>query len=95
MKQRNYTKKFIKWFKLTTEINPVLRWFRQKGTQYSHFLCDGRRGLYVLPSVKEVVKPRKIIEFIGDRKLRSCSQCRCSTCFQQQSDSILESLKRS
>jgi hypothetical protein len=24
-----YQKEFIKWFKLTAEINPVLKWFRQ------------------------------------------------------------------
>jgi hypothetical protein len=26
---KKFTKKFIKWFKLTAEINPVLKWFRQ------------------------------------------------------------------
>jgi hypothetical protein len=24
-----YHKEFLKWFKLTAEINPVLKWFRQ------------------------------------------------------------------
>jgi hypothetical protein len=27
--QKLYQKEFIKWFKLTAEINPVLKWFRQ------------------------------------------------------------------
>ena len=34
-----YQKTEVKWFKLTTEINPVLRWFRQKELNIPHFLC--------------------------------------------------------
>jgi hypothetical protein len=28
-RQKIIPKEFIKWFKLTAEINPVLKWFRQ------------------------------------------------------------------
>jgi hypothetical protein len=27
--QKLYQKEFIKWFKLTAEINPVLKWFHR------------------------------------------------------------------
>ena len=51
-----YQKEFIKWFKLTTEINPVLRWFRQKELNIPTFYVMGEEDYMFLPSVKEVVK---------------------------------------
>jgi hypothetical protein len=79
-RQKIIPKKFIKWFKLTAEINPVLKWFRQVELNIP---CNGRRGLYVLPSVRKVVENHyKSSKLICHSKLWTCSQCGATKCFQ-------------
>ncbi len=51
-----YQKEFIKWFKLTAEINPLLRWFRQKELNIPTFYVMGEEDYMFLPSVKKVVE---------------------------------------
>lgn len=51
-----YQKEFIKWFKLTAEINPVLRWFRQKELDIPTLYIMGAEDYMFLPSVRLVVK---------------------------------------
>jgi pimeloyl-ACP methyl ester carboxylesterase len=51
-----YQKEFIRWFKLTAEINPVLRWFRQKELSIPTFYVMGEEDYMFLPSVKKVVE---------------------------------------
>ncbi len=51
-----YQKEFIKWFRLTAEINPILRWFRQKELNIPTYYVMGEEDHMFLPSVKEVVK---------------------------------------
>lgn len=72
-----YQKEFIKWFKLTAEINPVLRWFRQKELiKYPNTLCHGRRRLYVFTFGKASrSQPRKNCRTFYHTKLRSRSKC--------------------
>ena len=50
-----YQKEFIKWFKLTAEINPVLKWFRQKELNIPTFYVMGEEDYMFLPAVKKVV----------------------------------------
>ena len=50
-----YQKEFIKWFKLTSEINPVLRWFRQKELTIPTLYIMGQEDYMFLPAVKLVV----------------------------------------
>lgn len=50
-----YQKEFIKWFKLTAELNPLLRWFRQKELQIPTYYVMGEEDYMFLPSVKKVV----------------------------------------
>jgi len=50
-----YQKEFIKWFKLTAEINPVLRWFRQVELSIPTFYIMGSEDYMFLPSVRKVV----------------------------------------
>ena len=50
-----YQKEFIKWFKLTAEINPVLRWFRQVELSIPTFYIMGAEDYMFLPSVRKVV----------------------------------------
>jgi pimeloyl-ACP methyl ester carboxylesterase len=51
-----YQKEFIRWFKLTAEINPVLRWFRQVELNIPTFFVMGEEDYMFLPSVKKVVE---------------------------------------
>ena len=50
-----YQKEFIKWFKLTAEINPVLRWFRQVELDIPTLYVMGEEDYMFLPSVRKVV----------------------------------------
>lgn len=51
-----YQKEFIKWFKLTAEINPVLKWFRQIELNIPTFYIMGEEDYMFLPAVKKVVE---------------------------------------
>ncbi len=50
-----YQKEFIKWFKLTAEINPVLKWFRQVELNIPTLYIMGEEDYMFLPSVRQVV----------------------------------------
>lgn len=54
-----YQKEFIKWFKLTAEINPILKWFRQKELHIPTFYIMGEEDYMFLPAVKKVVEEHK------------------------------------
>ncbi|RTY95361.1 alpha/beta fold hydrolase [Flavobacterium sp. GT3R68] len=51
-----YQKEFIKWFRLTAEINPVLRWFRQVELNIPTLYVMGEEDYMFLPSVRKVVE---------------------------------------
>ena len=51
-----YQKEFIKWFKLTAEINPVLKCFRQVELNIPTLYVMGSEDYMFLPSVRNVVK---------------------------------------
>lgn len=51
-----YQKEFIKWFKLTAEINPVLKWFRQVEINIPTLYVMGEEDYMFLPSVRQVVE---------------------------------------
>lgn len=49
-------KEFIKWFKLTSEINPILKYFRQIELHIPTLYIMGEQDYMFLPAVKMVVK---------------------------------------
>jgi len=51
-----YKKEFIRWFKLTAEINPLLRFFRAKDIKIPTLYVMGAQDHLFLPSIKRVVK---------------------------------------
>ena len=51
-----YQKEFLRWFKLTANINPVLRYFRQVELNIPTFYIMGAEDHMFLPSVKKVVE---------------------------------------
>ncbi len=50
-----YQKEFIKWFKLTSEINPLLRFFRSKDIKIPTLYVMGEQDYLFLPSIKKIV----------------------------------------
>ena len=54
-----YQKEFIRWFKLTSEINPLLRFFRAKDINIPTFYVMGAEDHLFLPSIKHIVKIHK------------------------------------
>ena len=51
-----YQKEFLRWFKLTSEINPLLRFFRTKDIQIPTLYVMGAEDHLFLPSIKNIVK---------------------------------------
>lgn len=49
-------KEFLRWFKLTSEINPLLRLFRSKDLKIPTLYVMGGEDYLFLPSVKQVVQ---------------------------------------
>ncbi|WP_027879932.1 alpha/beta fold hydrolase [Mesoflavibacter zeaxanthinifaciens] len=48
-------KEFIRWFKLTSEINPLLRFFRAKDTKTPTLYVMGEEDHLFLPSIRNLV----------------------------------------
>jgi pimeloyl-ACP methyl ester carboxylesterase len=51
-----YQKEFIRWFKLTAEINPLLKYFRQKELNIPTIYIMGEEDYMFLPFVRKVVE---------------------------------------
>ncbi len=51
-----YQKEFLRWFKLTSEINPLLRLFRMKDLKIPTLYIMGEEDHLFLPSIKNVVE---------------------------------------
>jgi pimeloyl-ACP methyl ester carboxylesterase len=51
-----YQKEFIRWFRLTSEINPLLRFFRSVDIRIPTLYVMGEEDYLFLPSVQKVVK---------------------------------------
>jgi pimeloyl-ACP methyl ester carboxylesterase len=50
-----YQKEFMRWFKLTAEINPLLRFFRAKDIEIPTLYVMGEEDHLFLPSIKKIV----------------------------------------
>jgi len=51
-----YQKEFVRWFKLTAEINPLLRFFRAKDIEIPTLYVMGQEDHLFLPSIKRIVQ---------------------------------------
>ena len=54
-----YQKEFIRWFKLTSEINPLLKFFRQKAIDIPSLYVMGEQDYLFLPAVKKIAETHK------------------------------------
>ncbi|RZT00204.1 alpha/beta fold hydrolase [Aquimarina brevivitae] len=59
-----YQKEFIRWFRLTSEINPLLRFFRAKDIGIPTLYLMGEEDYLFLPSVKKVVQRHKFSSLV-------------------------------
>ncbi|MBP2833470.1 alpha/beta hydrolase [Aquimarina sp. U1-2] len=55
-----YQKEFVRWFRLTSEINPLLRFFRAKDIKIPTLYVMGEEDYLFLPSVKKVVAAHQL-----------------------------------
>ncbi|MCK8521948.1 alpha/beta hydrolase [Aquimarina sp. D1M17] len=55
-----YQKEFVRWFKLTSEINPLLRFFRAKDIKIPTLYMMGEEDYLFLPSVQKVAQSHKL-----------------------------------
>ena len=51
-----YQKEFIRWFKLTSEINPLLRFFRMVDIKIPTLYVMGEQDHLFLPTIKKIIK---------------------------------------
>ncbi len=51
-----YQKEFIRWFKLTSEINPLLKFFRQKAIDIPSLYVMGQQDYLFLPAVQKIAE---------------------------------------
>ena len=64
-----YQKEFIRWFKLTSEINPLLRFFRAADIKIPTLYVMGEEDYLFLPSI------RKIVDLHQNSKLLVVENC--------------------
>lgn len=55
-----YQKEFIKWFRLTAEINPLLRFFRSKDIAIPTLYIMGEQDYLFLPIIQKIVQIHKM-----------------------------------
>ncbi|WKN33509.1 alpha/beta hydrolase [Porifericola rhodea] len=65
-----YKKEFLKWFRLTNEVNPLLRYFKEKEIAVPTLYIMGDGDYMFLPPVRKIVKEHthaalKVIEDCG------------------------------
>lgn len=59
-----YQKEFIRWFKLTSEINPLLRFFRAADICIPTLYVMGEEDYLFLPTIKKVVRKHQMSSLI-------------------------------
>lgn len=59
-----YQKEFIRWFKLTSEINPLLRFFRTADIKIPTLYVMGAEDYLFLPSIRQIAKTHKNSELL-------------------------------
>lgn len=57
-----YQKEFVRWFRLTSEINPLLRFFRMVDIKIPTFYVMGEEDYLFLPSIKKIVNTHESAE---------------------------------
>jgi pimeloyl-ACP methyl ester carboxylesterase len=58
--QRLCQKEFIRWFKMTKDINPILKYFKEKDLPIPTLYIMGEEDIMFLEPVKKIVKEHKL-----------------------------------
>jgi pimeloyl-ACP methyl ester carboxylesterase len=58
--QRLCQKEFIRWFKMTKDINPILKYFKEKDLAIPTLYIMGEEDIMFLEPVKKIVKEHKL-----------------------------------
>jgi pimeloyl-ACP methyl ester carboxylesterase len=66
--KRLYQKEFLRWYRLTVEVNPLLRFFKEKELPIPTLYIMGDEDYMFLPQVKQLVKIHKyaVLEIVHD-----------------------------
>ena len=66
--KRLYQKEFIRWYQLTSEVNPLLKYFNEKELDIPTLYIMGEEDHMFLPQVKQIVKSHihSILEILKD-----------------------------
>ena len=59
-----YQKEFLRWFKLTSEINPLLKFFRAKDILIPTLYIMGEEDHLFLPSIRKIVQIHKTSDLL-------------------------------
>ena len=59
-----YQKEFVRWFRLTSEINPLLRFFRMVDIQIPTFYVMGEEDYLFLPTIRKIVRTHSSAELL-------------------------------
>jgi pimeloyl-ACP methyl ester carboxylesterase len=59
-----YQKEFVRWFKLTSEINPLLRFFRAKDIKIPTLYVMGEQDYLFLPTIRKIVSMHSVAELV-------------------------------
>lgn len=54
-----YQKEFLRWFKLTNEVNPLLKYFKEKELKVPMLYVMGNEDYMFLPPVRNIVEKQK------------------------------------
>ncbi|MCU0446466.1 MAG: alpha/beta hydrolase [Microscillaceae bacterium] len=57
--KRLYQKEFLRWYQLTSEVNPLLKYFTEKDVAIPTLYIMGEEDYMFLPQVKHIVKQHK------------------------------------
>jgi pimeloyl-ACP methyl ester carboxylesterase len=90
-----YQKEFIRWFKLTSEINPLLRFFRTKDIKIPTLYVMGAEDHLFLPSIKNIVKLHKQASLFVIEKCGHVVNVEQPETFNNQTINFIHSLKLS
>lgn len=88
-----YQKEFIRWFKLTAEINPLLRFFRSVEVKIPTFYVMGEEDYLFLPSIKKVVEAHKSSRLFVIEKCGHVVNVEQPSVFNEQTLKFLASVK--
>ena len=92
--KRLYQKEFLRWFKLTSEINPILKLFRQVELSIPTLYIMGEEDYMFLESIKILIKKHKNSKLLIIPNCGHVVNVEQPTFFNNKAISFLNSLKK-